>query len=116
MDSVSNDKDSIYHYGFIYIDAQAGLTLHYERRRVQNWWKGSFTKLTQIKEGCCICENSIATNKIAIAVLPEEKFSDLNIQISGMLRLQSWWRFCLQIVSLVLCTITGMKLKSIDFS
>jgi len=24
------DKDSIYHYGFIYIDPQAGLTLHYE--------------------------------------------------------------------------------------
>jgi hypothetical protein len=51
MDSVSMDKDSIYHYGFIYIDAQAGLT-HYEGGFKID--KVVFTKLTQIKEGCCI--------------------------------------------------------------
>jgi hypothetical protein len=43
----------------------------------------------------------IATNPIAIAVLPEEKFSDLNIQkISGMFAVyKADEGSCLQIVS-----------------
>ncbi|WP_339920916.1 hypothetical protein [uncultured Flavobacterium sp.] len=74
------DKDSIYHYGFIYIDAQAGLTLHYEGGfKIDE--KGSFYKVdTDKKKDVAFVKIRLQPNKIAIAVLPEEKFSDLNIQ------------------------------------
>lgn len=68
-------KDSAYAYGFIYIDAQAGLTLEYE---------GSFT-ITDA--GLFVpqkLENSsykirLQPNRVLVALIPENKFEELKI-------------------------------------
>ena len=69
------DKDSIYNYGFIYIDPQAGLTLNYE---------GSFKILPT---GEFIAKKLDSTNmkvrlqpnNVLVAFIPDSKFSELKI-------------------------------------
>lgn len=69
-------KDSTYEYGFIYIDAQAGLTLNYE---------GTFT----ISEAGAFIPKKIDSfgmkvrlrpNNVRVAFLPENKFAELRIE------------------------------------
>lgn len=67
-------KDSSYPYGFIYIDAQAGLTLQYEG----NFTVGSDGKFVSKK----ILENGIQKirlqpNDVKVAFLPEERVKQL---------------------------------------
>jgi tetratricopeptide (TPR) repeat protein len=69
------DKDGSYAYGFIYIDAQAGLTFNYE---------GNFT----ISEGDIFTPKKMDTNtkirlepnQVRVAWIPEHKFPELKIQ------------------------------------
>lgn len=69
------DKDGTYSYGFIYIDAQAGLTYNYE---------GNF-KITD--EGVFVPKKLDSTslkvrlqpNNVKVAFIPESKFSELKI-------------------------------------
>jgi tetratricopeptide (TPR) repeat protein len=69
------DKDSSYAYGFIYIDAQAGLTLNSE---------GSF-KITQTgvyvpqKLGSTNMKVRLQSNNVRVAFIPENKFDELKI-------------------------------------
>jgi tetratricopeptide (TPR) repeat protein len=77
-------KNSSYPYGFIYIDAQAGLTLNYE---------GSF-KITQTgvfipkKLDRTNVKVRLQANKVLVAFVPENKFGEL--QISGI---PEWLKF-----------------------
>ena len=69
------DKDSIYSYGFIYIDAQAGLTLNYE---------GTFKILPSGDYlGKKLDSNNVKirlqANNVLVALLPESKFNELQI-------------------------------------
>ena len=74
------DKDSTYMFGFIYIDAQAGLTLNYEGKfKIDN--KGKFNRVendVNSKTGFIIAR--LQPNRVAIAEIPESKFKELNIQ------------------------------------
>ncbi len=69
------DKDSSYTYGFIYIDAQAGLTLNYE---------GSF-KVLQTGEFVAKKLDStnmkvrLQPNNVLVAIIPDSKFQELKI-------------------------------------
>lgn len=69
------NKDSTYDFGFIYIDAQAGLTLNYE---------GKFKLINNIfvrqKEDMPSFKVRLEPNRIAIAEIPEERFKELGIQ------------------------------------
>jgi len=70
------DKDSTYSFGFIYIDAQAGLTFDY---------KGKF-KITQ--SGKFVAENidsysvkiRLEPNRVKVAFIPEYKLTELSIK------------------------------------
>ena len=78
------DKDSIYTFGFIYIDSQAGLTFNYE---------GKFKidkngKFNRVKEEPISLKQRLAPNRIALAEIPEEKFKELNIE-----KEPSWMKF-----------------------
>lgn len=69
------DKDSLYTFGFIYIDAQAGLTFDYEGEfRIAN--DGTFIPSRKIEPGL---KSRLEPNRNAIAVIPEEKFKELHI-------------------------------------
>lgn len=69
------DKDSSYAYGFIYIDAQAGLTLNYE---------GTF-KITPTGEflpkkiDSMNMKVRLNPNNVLVAFIPENKFQELKI-------------------------------------
>ena len=69
------DKDSSYAYGFIYIDAQAGLTLNYE---------GNF-KITQTgaydpkKLDSTNMKVRLQPNNVRVAFIPDSKFNQLKI-------------------------------------
>lgn len=69
------DKDSAYAYGFIYIDASAGLTLNYE---------GTF-KITQTgsfvpkKLDSTSMKVRLKPNNVHVAFIPDEKFNELKI-------------------------------------
>ncbi|WP_211340696.1 tetratricopeptide repeat protein [Sediminibacterium goheungense] len=71
------DKDSSYPFGFIYIDAQAGLTLNFE---------GSFKILS---DGRFVAKKSDNTNtkirlepnNVLVAFIPENKFQELQISL-----------------------------------
>jgi tetratricopeptide (TPR) repeat protein len=69
------DKDSSYAYGFIYIDAQAGLTLNYE---------GNF-KISQAgnfipkKLDSTNMKVRLQPNNVRVAFIPESKFEELQI-------------------------------------
>lgn len=78
------DKDSIYTFGFIYIDSQAGFTFNYE---------GKFKidkngKFNRVKEEPISLKQRLAPNRIALAEIPEEKFKELNIE-----KEPSWMKF-----------------------
>lgn len=78
------DKDSIYSFGFIYIDSQAGLTFNYE---------GKFKidkngKFNRIKEELISLKHRLEPNRIALAEIPESKYQELNIQ-----KKPDWLRF-----------------------
>lgn len=69
------DKDSIYKYGFIYIDEEAGLTFNYE---------GSFKQrgnevfdLEKVDEGSI--KYRLEPNNVKVAFIPENLFKDLQI-------------------------------------
>jgi tetratricopeptide (TPR) repeat protein len=72
------DKDSSYVYGFIYIDAQAGLTLNYEGSfKISS--EGNFIpkKLDTIN-----MKIRLEPNKVLVAFIPENRFAELQIQIT----------------------------------
>jgi tetratricopeptide (TPR) repeat protein len=78
------DKDSIYTFGFIYIDSQAGLTFNYEGKfKVDN--KGKFNR---IKEEPISLKQRLVPNRIALAEIPEDKFKELTIE-----KEPSWMKF-----------------------
>lgn len=69
------DKDSAYPYGFIYIDAQAGLTLNFE---------GTFTisadgKFVSKKPDNSNTKIRLTPNKVLVAFIPENRFQELQI-------------------------------------
>lgn len=69
------DKDSVYPYGFIYIDAQAGLTLQYE---------GNFKILptgefVSRKLDSTNVKIRLEPNNVLVAFIPESKFQELSI-------------------------------------
>src|SRR5437868_4916734 len=69
------DKDGEYTYGFIYIDAQAGLTLNYEGKFMINS-SGNFipTKLDSTN-----LKIRLQPNNVHVAFIPEDKFGELKI-------------------------------------
>ncbi len=69
------DKDSLYTYGFIYIDQQAGLTFNYEGEFKINK-SGTFTTSRIIDVGL---KSRLQPNQILIAIIPEEIFKELHI-------------------------------------
>ncbi len=69
------DKDSAYAFGFIYIDAQAGLTLNYE---------GTFKILptgafVPKKLDSTSMKVRLEPNNVLVAFIPDNKFKELNI-------------------------------------
>lgn len=78
--SYQMDKDSTYTFGFIYIDAQAGLTFNYEGKfKIEK--DGKFTKLkSEFGNNVGFIKSRLQPNRIAIAEIPEEKFKELNIE------------------------------------
>jgi len=69
-------EDSVYDFGFIYIDPEAGLTLHYE---------GSFKILSNgvfipKKVDTAIIKVRLEPNEVMVAFIPEGKFGELGIQ------------------------------------
>ncbi|MDP4292388.1 MAG: tetratricopeptide repeat protein [Bacteroidota bacterium] len=71
------NKDSVYNYGFIYIDAQAGLTLNYE---------GSF-KITpdnifvpKKKNDSVSFKYRLSPNQVKVAIIPSSKYKELSIK------------------------------------
>ena len=78
------DKDSIYSFGFIYIDSQAGLTFNYEGKfKIDK--NGSFNR---IKEEPISLKARLESNRIALAEIPESKFKELNIE-----KIPDWLKF-----------------------
>jgi tetratricopeptide (TPR) repeat protein len=70
------DKDSMYTYGFIYIDAEAGLTLNYQ---------GHFTispagNFIPKKLDSTNVKIRLKPNKVLVAIIPENKFAELQIE------------------------------------
>jgi tetratricopeptide (TPR) repeat protein len=74
------NKDSTYTFGFIYIDAQAGLTFNYEGKfKIEK--DGKFNKLkSELGNEVGFIKSRLQPNRIAIAEIPEEKFKELNIE------------------------------------
>jgi tetratricopeptide (TPR) repeat protein len=68
-------KDSAYAYGFIYIDASAGLTLNYEGTfRISQ--SGSFVPK---KLDSTSMKVRLKPNNVHVAFIPDDKFNELNI-------------------------------------
>lgn len=77
------NKDSIYNFGFIYIDAQAGLTYNYEGKfRIVN------NVFVRIKEDMPNLKIRLEPNRTAIAEIPEERFNELGIK-----KFPDWLKF-----------------------
>ena len=69
------DKDSSHSYGFIYIDAQAGLTLNYEGKfKISS--TGSFLPEKLDSTNLKI---RLKPNNVQVAIIPESKFEELQI-------------------------------------
>lgn len=76
---IAFEPDSLnsYHFGFIYIDSQAGLTLNYE---------GSFTIdnngkfILKKRDAETSIKYRLEANNTLVAFIPESKFSELNIK------------------------------------
>lgn len=78
------DKDSSYSFGFIYIDAQAGLTLNSEGSfKINNNGKFIPDKLDSIS-----LKVRLEPNKVKVAFIPETKFEELGIKT-----LPDWLKF-----------------------
>lgn len=74
------DKDSTYTFGFIYIDAQAGLTLNYEGDfKIDKTGKFNRIKKDSIRE-VGFMKVRLQPNNTAIAEIPESKFTELKIE------------------------------------
>jgi tetratricopeptide (TPR) repeat protein len=72
-----NEKDTSYVFGFIYIDSQAGLTLHYEGNfKIES--NGRFTPSRPEGNNRTIVR--LEPHKGNIALIPEEKFAELGIK------------------------------------
>lgn len=82
------NKDSIYNYGYIYMDSQAGLTLNSEGQfKIDK--KGNFIKIEPLeKRSVGFMKVRLQPNRVAIAEIPEEKFNELNIE-----KEPSWLKF-----------------------
>lgn len=74
------NKDSIYNFGFIYIDSQAGLTLNYEGDfKIDK--KGNFERIEpKEKRASGFMKVRLQPNRVAIAEIPEEQFKKLKIE------------------------------------
>lgn len=73
------NKDSIYNFGFIYVDNEAGLTLEYEGDfKIDK--KGVFKRIEKTdKQKTASFKYRLQPNNVAIAEIPEEKFKELSI-------------------------------------
>ncbi len=73
------NKDSIYNFGFIYIDSQAGLTLNYEGDfKIDK--QGNYKRVEpKEKKAVLFMKARLQPNRVAIAEIPEEKFKELEI-------------------------------------
>lgn len=73
------NKDSIYNFGFIYVDNEAGLTLEYEGDfKIDK--KGVFKRIEKTeKQKTASFKYRLQPNTVAIAEIPEEKFKELSI-------------------------------------
>jgi tetratricopeptide (TPR) repeat protein len=69
------NKDSTYKYGFIYIDASAGLTFNYEGSFKQN----SEGKIIDIKKEETNLKYRLEPNNVEVAIIPENLYKDLLI-------------------------------------
>lgn len=78
------DPDSTYSYGFIYIDAQAGLTLNHEGKfRIAR--NGAFLPLKSTYSGNM--KVRLQPNQVRVAFIPPAKFAELNISpVPGWLK------------------------------
>ena len=78
--SYQMNKDSIYSFGFIYIDSQAGLTLNYEGDfKIDK--KGNYERIEpKEKRAVGFMKVRLQPNRVAIAEIPEEKFKELKIE------------------------------------
>lgn len=73
--AIQKGKDSTFMYGFIYIDAQAGLTLNYEGHfRISD--NGTFIPK---KFDSANFKIRIQPNNVRVAFIPESKFAELQI-------------------------------------
>lgn len=78
--SYQMNKDSIYSFGFIYIDSQAGLTLNYEGDFKINK-SGNFERIEpKEKRAVGFMKVRLQPNRVAIAEIPEEEFKELKIE------------------------------------
>jgi tetratricopeptide (TPR) repeat protein len=73
--AIRTDKDTLLNYGFIYIDASAGLTLNYE---------GSFTitkdgKFVPKKSDKVSMKYRLTPNNVKVAFIPSAKYNELGI-------------------------------------
>jgi len=74
------NKDSLYSFGFIYIDATAGLTLNYEGNfKIDKTGKFNRIKQDSIRE-VGFMKVRLEPNRVAIAEIPESKFTELKIE------------------------------------
>ena len=82
------NKDSIYNYGYIYMDSQAGLTFNSEGQfKIDK--KGNFKKIEPVeKRAIGFMKVRLQPNRVGIAEIPEGKFKELNIE-----KEPSWLKF-----------------------
>ncbi len=77
------NQDSTYVFGFIYIDAQAGLTFNYEGKfRIIN------NLLVRQKEEMPSFKVRLEPNRVAIAEIPEDRFKEL-----GIMKIPDWLKY-----------------------
>lgn len=69
------NKDSLYVFGFIYIDAQAGLTLNYEGR----FTIASDGRFVAEKRDTVSVKYRLEPNDVQVAFIPENRFAELGI-------------------------------------
>src|SRR5689334_22690363 len=72
------DSSNVYMYGFIYIDAQAGLTLNYEGTFTING-TGDFVPK---KIDSASFKVRLKPNNVLVAFIPESKFEELRIPVT----------------------------------
>lgn len=73
------DNEEAYNFGFIYFDAQAGLTLNYGGKfKIDE--KGKFYLVPSQKNQTNEFKMRLQPNRIVIAEIPEEKFKELAIE------------------------------------